>query len=468
MGFLPKKLRSSRSASSFSKQKSKKLSKKSSHTSRFSPEQIINDEDGDGDAVGREQFVTCSCISLATGSFTLTGVTSLTASLGNNNNNNNNGRSSSAFSNRTFDEGSYSEEDEVLLSHTQQQQPPLQQLQPSKIFLRTADLPHMKISATHSRHSSFSSLSESELVNHIHIPSSTPPLSTMEHDMNESWVALDDGNGNKAPLAEAAMEALVKTALEACMDRSMWTPNGGTAKLLKSGVWEDTIFDNSPLVLHSHTNHQHPPNPQNQNKAVRIPHPKGSKGESDVLVWSGTWSHTYYGHDLPAIRCEAIVNMSPSSLAKLLVDSSRVKEYNKMSIGRDDILVLHEDDKWVTKICVAKTKPPMLGKILVLKNLLHMEELPGGGEEVGYVIVSRAVAHAQEDDAAADVEDPSKVVHSEMLMGLNVIRAVEGEEDRCVLINLNHLRSPMIPMMFAKKLGLSAAVNFINDIRALC
>jgi len=284
----------------------------------------------------------------------------------------------------------------------------------------------------------------------------------MEHDVNESWVALDDGNGKKAPLAEAAMEALVKTALEACMDRTMWTANGATGKLLKSGAWEDVIF-NSPL-LSSEGNDHH--------EAVRIPHAKGSKGESDVLVWSGTWSHNYYGHDLPAIRCEAIVNMSPSSLANLLVDSSRVKEYNKMSIGRDDILVLHEDDKWVTKICVAKTKPPMIGKILVLKNLLHMEELPGGGDTVGYVIVSRAVAHAQEEDAegaaATVVEDPSKVVHSEMLMGLNVIRAVEGEKDRCVLINLNHLRSPMIPMMFAKKLGLSAAVNFINDIRALC
>ncbi|KAL7523445.1 hypothetical protein ACHAXR_000184, partial [Thalassiosira sp. AJA248-18] len=185
---------------------------------------------------------------------------------------------------------------------------------------------------------------------------------------------------------------------------------------------------------------------------------------NDVLVWSGTWSHKYYGHELPAIRCEAIVNMSPRSMADLLVDSTRVKEYNKMSIGRDDIMVLHQDEKCVTKISEAKTKPPMLGKTLVLKNILHMEELPGGGQKAGYVIVSRAVAHADDADA---VDDP-KIIHSEMLMGLNVIRAIEGEPDRCILINLNHLRSPMIPMMLAKRLGLSAAVNFINDIRALC
>jgi hypothetical protein len=53
-------------------------------------------------------------------------------------------------------------------------------------------------------------------------------------------------------------------------------------------------------------------------------------------------------------------------------------------------------------------------------------------------------------------------------MGLNIIRAIEGEENRCVLINLNHLRSPMIPVYLAKRFALGAAVNFLNDIRALC
>jgi hypothetical protein len=243
-------------------------------------------------------------------------------------------------------------------------------------------------------------------------------------------------------LADAAVKSLVKTALDTAMNREMWTSNGPTAKLLKNGDWDDTIF--TPL-----------------NYPAPIPHSKGSKGENDVLVWSGTFSHSYYGSDLPAIRCEAIVNMSPSTLAELLIDSTRVKEYNKMSIGRDDILILQQTPERVTKVSVGKSKPPMLGKILQLKTLLHMEELP---HKKGYILVSRAVAHKVENETE---EDP-KVIHSEMLMGVNIIRAVEGEEDRCILITLNHLKSPMIPMMLAKKLGLGAAVNFINDIRALC
>lgn len=312
------------------------------------------------------------------------------------------------------------------------------------VFIRTADLPSMRKSE-HERQS-FYEEEENEWLEHFHKSSSRPPLPSIDHDPNECWIALDDGNGNSAPLADAAMSALVQTGLDTAMDKDMWMTNGPTTKILKSGDWDDTIFV-----------------PFGPNSSTPAPHARGSKGENDVLVWSGTFSHKYYGSDLPAIRCEGIVNMSPKALADLLIDSTRVKEYNKMSIGRDDILVLHESETRVTKVVVGKSKPPMLGKILQLKTLLHMEELPGGGEK-GYTIVSRAVAHANESEAE---EDP-KVIHSEMLMGVNIIRAVEGEPDRCILITLNHLKSPMVPMMLAKKLGLSAAVNFINDIRALC
>ena len=317
------------------------------------------------------------------------------------------------------------------------------------VFIRTADLPNMKEAVLQSRQSSFSDLDENDFVEHVHKPSSIPPLPSMTHDPNECWVALDNGNGELAPLGPAVTQALVKAGLDASMDKSMWTANGGTHKLLQpsSSVWKNTVF----MSFDTH-------------RPVPAPHARGSKDENDVLVWSGTWGHKYYGYDLPAIRCEAIVNMSPRSLANLLVDSNRVKEYNKMSIGREDIMVLQQDETCVTKIVVGKSKPPMLSKTLMLKSLLHMEELPGGGTQGGYVVVSRAIAHA--GDCEAD-EDP-KVILSEMLMGLNIIRCVEGEPDRCILISLTHLRSPVIPMMMAKRLGMSSAVNFINDIRALC
>lgn len=404
----------------FGSKKSKKKSKSSKELSKTKSLPSSFDFEDD-DVVCRR----VSCISIGTGSFTATGVLSVTKS-----SRNLLGKGDDETYDETTPSSSY--EDEVVISRT-----------PS-IFIRTADLPTMKESANSFMRLSSSDINESDWVDHIHRPSSTPPLPSITPDPREGWVALDDGNGNKAPLTEVAMKALVSAGLETSLDQNMWTANGPTSKLLKSGDWDDTVFVS-----------------YDKQQPVPAPHARGTKGEMDVLVWSGTFSHKYYGSDLPAIRCEAIVNMSPKNLATLLVDSNRVKEYIKMSIGRDDVLVLQDDEICVTKVVCGKSKPPMLGKILQLKTLLHMEELPG---QNGYVVASRAVSHNDDAEAAAD----PKVIHSEMLMGLNIIRAVDGEPDRCVLINVNHLMSPMIPKFMANKLGLSSAVNFINDIRSLC
>ncbi|KAL3761392.1 hypothetical protein ACHAW5_004068 [Stephanodiscus triporus] len=368
--------------------------------------------------------------SIATGTFNSSGVFSMTAS--------SYGRSLSPRSTSTDILESFSVDDDDSTSDIS--------VTKSRVFIRTADLPHMKVAWSRVRNSSLSDLDDDELIEYVHKPSSNPPLSSIALDENECWIALDDGKG-MAPLAKAAIQALVKTGLDASMDKAMWTANAPTAKLLKAGLWDATIFISCDV-----------------GKPMTVPHAKGSKDENDVLVWTGNWGHKYYGHDIPAVRCEAIVNMSPRALANLLVDSNRVKEYNKMSTGREDILTFCNEATCVSKIIEGRSKPPMLGKTLVLKSLMHMEELPGGGERSGYVVVSRAISLADDVDAPVD----PKVLSSEMLMGLNIIRAVEGEPERCVLINLNHLRSPMIPVMLARRLALGSAVNFINDIRALC
>lgn len=427
MGGLVKRLKSSRS---FRRSRSsKKLSKTKSLPPNF------NAGDSEADLVDDRAF---SCISIATGTFSDESVQIIK-----------NGPHSPGHSDSTESFSSFSDdEDGHHLTERARSEPALSPIREvvvshaPRMFIRTVDLPTMKEEAAISLRSSHADVSEDEYKDHLHRPSSSIPVSSVEDDPNEEWIALDDGNGNKAPLTEAAMKALVQAGLGASLDKDMWTPNGSSAKLLKDGAWDDVIFADGP---------------------VSVPYAKGTKNELDVFVWSGNFSHSYYGCDIPAVRCSAIVNMSPSDLANLLIDSERVKEYNKMSVGRDDILVLQDDGKCVTKVSVGRSKA--VGKTLQLKTLLHMEQLPSvGPDEGGYVIASRAVAHAEDAEAA---EDP-KILHSEMLMGINIIRAVVGEPDRCWLTNLNHLRSPMIPMFIAKKIGLTAAVNFINDIRALC
>ena len=386
-------------------------------------------------------ILTISCRSLATGSFCSSGVFAITSSV----------RSNTVDILDTLSQSDEEDDDDPPPTN----RPVGRSIASSRVFIRTADLPHMELSVRTIQQSL--SPSKFPLLDYFHQPSSDPPLPTIPLDKHEeSWVALDDGTSGHgmAPLTPAVTSSLVQTGLEAAMTKSMWTPNAATVKLLLGGKWDKTIFQST-----------------NNGQPIPVPRIRGSKEETEALVWVGEFGHKYYGNDIPAARCEGIVNMSPRTLVDLLLDSNRVKEYNKMSIGREDIMIFCNETNRVTKIIVGRSKPPMLGKTLVLKSLLHMEELPsgdgGGGDDkqhCGYVIVSRAIVLKDDVDMPID----PKVLNSEMLMGLNIIRAIEGEENRCVLINLNHLRSPMIPVYLAKRLALGAAVNFLNDIRALC
>ena len=57
-----------------------------------------------------------------------------------------------------------------------------------------------------------------------------------------------------------------------------------------------------------------------------------------MLVWLGraTAADGRYGTDLPLIKATAVVGHSPQYLAELLMESTRMYEYNKFSVGRTD------------------------------------------------------------------------------------------------------------------------------------
>ena len=62
----------------------------------------------------------------------------------------------------------------------------------------------------------------------------------------------------------------------------------------------------------------------------------------EVLVWAGKFTtlgsnnDEYYGANLPIIKTTSVIHQSPKYLAELLMDSEKVKVYNKMSLGRTD------------------------------------------------------------------------------------------------------------------------------------
>jgi hypothetical protein len=287
----------------------------------------------------------------------------------------------------------------------------------------------------------------------IHHAAVDPPPG-IDLDPKEKWIALTtDTDGSHAPIAPIAMNRLANFGFTTSLNDSMWIPDSKTEKILKrqgEDSWLASTF-----------------RPGKIQQSVYSSNAAYPEDAQEVLVWSGSFKHGFYGSDLPAIRAAGIVNMSAKALMELLVDSTRVKEYNKLSLGRDDLVTFDGDlqtpgpfGRSITKVMKSESKPPMIRKNLVFVSILHAKELVDGS---GYLIVTRAVHRPEEEKSMANS------IQSEILMGVNLIRKVEGAEDStCLMINVNHIRSPMIPMMVAKRIGVSSAIGFVNDIRALC
>jgi len=286
---------------------------------------------------------------------------------------------------------------------------------------------------------------------------SIPPWK--QHDSAEpkgKWMGLDvmassprTDAPQRSPYAPLVLESLVQAGLQAISNKCMWTPVGSTAKLAKE----------RQRRLQSNNGQ-----------------PRGDEGtakDTTVLVWSGSFTHGAYGHELPVVKCSGFVAMSADYLVHLLIDSNRVHSYNKNSTGRKDLVILdntlHSSNKEnagaMTKITKSYAKLSFIPMTMEFLSLLHVRKLkPEDGFGEGYIVVSRAV-----DQDSRNSTKEGTVVRSEVLLNVHLITKIPGMEDKkCEMTNINHLKSPLIPSFFAAKICLSAATSFINDIRALC
>jgi len=209
----------------------------------------------------------------------------------------------------------------------------------------------------------------------------------------------------------------------------------------------------------------------------------------EVLVWSGkSVSRDGHGAELPFIKTTSIVNQSPKYLAELLMDSSRVKVYNKMSLGRTDEIVFQTRidthggsfGDGESKVVRNLTKPPMVSSVIEFVTFMHARKLRPSDlrasssgrndgdslKDAGYVVVSRAVTGSKLS-SDSDRHNGDKLVRNEILLGVNLLRAVPGEPDKTEMTSVTHVHSPMIPLMLAKNAGVKGAVDFVRDIRAL-
>ena len=188
----------------------------------------------------------------------------------------------------------------------------------------------------------------------------------------------------------------------------------------------------------------------------------------EVLLWTSKCGHDGFGCEYPIIRARGLIPCSAKDMVDLLLDSDRVKDYNKMSLGRRDehCFMSDVDDTTPcsetglhgeTRIVRSRSQPPVIRKPVELRLLLHARRLSDG-----YLTVGRSVWETEE--GTADLNDTS-ATRCEMLLSVNLIRDVPGFEGNCEITTCTHGVSPGIPVSIGKRIALAAASKYIRDIR---
>ena len=178
----------------------------------------------------------------------------------------------------------------------------------------------------------------------------------------------------------------------------------------------------------------------------------------EVLVYIGKAKQEGHGSKLPIIKTKSILPLASEEMATLLLDSSQVKIYNKLSVGRFDVRDFGDGR---TKIVCNLTKPPIAKSNMVSCTMMHSRTLISEGTSSPHrcLVISRATPGMIGDDLT---DQP----RNDILLGVNLLEDIGPNE--CLMTAVTHVYSPALPSILAKKLGVSSAVNFVKDIRNSC
>lgn len=283
-------------------------------------------------------------------------------------------------------------------------------------------------------------------------------LFRMESFIRAHDLALTDDKSSLLPLHETnvsdVVNALFEKGFEFAMDESeRWSPESNTGKILSKHATKM------------------------MNEEIDGPMgkwPNAAYGD-DVLVWTSKCPHDGHGSQYPVMKARGIIPTSASKLVRLLLDSGRVQQYNKMSLGRIDEHCFAEGVDRLSKCSVtgiqgeakivrSKSQPPVIRKPVELRLLLHAQRLPSGSEEgAKYLIIGRSVWETEHGTAEAT---DNSTTRCEMLLSVNLIRDIQIS-GCCEITTITHGVSPGIPVSIGKRIGLAAAAKYIRDIRAV-
>eukprot|EP00953_Heterococcus_sp_UTEX-ZZ885_P031519 16535-Heterococcus_DN1.PRE.2 len=204
-----------------------------------------------------------------------------------------------------------------------------------------------------------------------------------------------------------------------------------------------------------------------------------SPGWSEVLQRDGVTVHKKYldkdayGSAFACVKATAVVDASPATLMQLLLDSTRVLEYNRYSKGRTDIAKLDAN----TKIVWNKTKPPLTSKLHDFCTLMHVSRThdcssnsssssssgdtsadsssDADSDDCGYVITTTRTEHP----GAPQLQNS---VRSEIVLGVTTITPHGSSSSRVTTVN--HIVSAGVPAVIADRVSTRNAVDFIVNV----
>ena len=160
------------------------------------------------------------------------------------------------------------------------------------------------------------------------------------------------------------------------------------------------------------------------------------------------------------VKTQAVLkHVQPQQVASLLLDSSKVRLYNKRSRGRRDIRQISVPGDQDAKIVQSITQSPLPTKQKIISvTFMHARPLGNGT----YLVVSRAVV----DNKTQQHDNQFK---SEILLGVNLLEPTE-DSSGTRMTSVMHIHSPALPALVASRLGVQSAVSFVKDLRqgALC
>ena len=262
----------------------------------------------------------------------------------------------------------------------------------------------------------------------------------------------------EGPGISAVVDALVEIGLEVAMDEcDRWVPERSTAKNLgqRAELLENNRRNLGPMGSWSNA----------------------AYGD-EVLVWTAECRHDGYGSEYPMVKARGLLPTSAYDMIELLMDSERVKEYNKMSLGRENEHFfskgVHNTNKnpdtnlcGEAKLVRSRSQPPVIRKPVELRLFLYARKLEPGkdGKGAKYLTIGRSV---WENDNGTVNADATEATRCEMLLSVNLIRDIIYRGEKwCEITSVTHGVSPGIPIFIARKAALMAAEKYIKDIRSV-